>query len=153
MSRRWLFLLLLLPPLAGCFHQKEHALCRVWFDRNTLNRRALFFEKVDRLPYEGKRVGYYRWMYGKDPGHQGISPLAGVTEPQTPIVVQGDAVPYGPTPIEPLPGQPLPAPPSAGQAPLPSQPIPAPPSEGEYPTAAVPGGEIRPVGAWLFHRP
>ena len=77
--RSWI-LLACLPALAGCFHQKEHSLVRIWTDKNTLNRQALFFEKVDRLPYDGKRVGYYRWMYGKDPGHQGISPLEGVTE-------------------------------------------------------------------------
>ena len=162
MPYRWLILLLLLAPTAGCFHQKEHALCRVWFDENTLNRRALFFQKVDHLPYEGKRVGYYRWMYGKDPGHQGVSPLDGVTEPAPPMMMPDSGIPYGygptlvdPLPGQPLPGQPLPAP-SGSQDAEPSPPLPAPPTEpaeSEYPTVGTPRGNIRPVGAWLFHRP
>ncbi len=48
----------------------NHAIRRVWVDYNSLRACALYLEQDDHLPYTAPKVGYYRWMYDKDPGHQ-----------------------------------------------------------------------------------
>jgi len=50
--------------------QGNHAVRKFWIDYNTLRNPAMYVEQVDHLPYPAPQVGYYRWMYDKDPGHQ-----------------------------------------------------------------------------------
>lgn len=61
---------MLLLAATGCVRQGAHSIRRCWADFNTLHEPALFWEQVDHLPYDKRRVGQFRWMYGKDPGHQ-----------------------------------------------------------------------------------
>ena len=53
-----------------CTERGPHSVCRAWADYNTLMVPALYLEQDDHLPYPATQVGYYRWMYDKDPGHQ-----------------------------------------------------------------------------------
>ena len=54
-----------------CFtEQGNHAVRKMWCDYNTLRAPAFYLEQEDHLPYPAAQVGYYRWMYDKDPGHQ-----------------------------------------------------------------------------------
>ena len=53
-----------------CTEQGNHAVRKVWADYNTLRCPAFYLEQEDHLPYPAAQVGYYRWMYDKDPGHQ-----------------------------------------------------------------------------------
>ncbi len=53
-----------------CTEQGNHSVRKVWADYNTLRCPAFYLEQEDHLPYPAAQVGYYRWMYDKDPGHQ-----------------------------------------------------------------------------------
>jgi hypothetical protein len=53
-----------------CTEQANHAVRKMWCDYNTLRCPAFYLEQEDHLPYPAAQVGYYRWMYDKDPGHQ-----------------------------------------------------------------------------------
>jgi hypothetical protein len=53
-----------------CTEQANHSVRKVWADYNTLRCPAFYLEQEDHLPYPAAKVGYYRWMYDKDPGHQ-----------------------------------------------------------------------------------
>jgi hypothetical protein len=70
----------------------------VWLDYNTLRFPGLYFEQIDHLPYPQAQVGYYRWMYDKDPGHQ----LAALGPVPTPACKGCDpsCVPNGDAPFE-----------------------------------------------------
>jgi hypothetical protein len=73
-----------------------HSVCRVWADYNTLLAPGLYLERDDHLPYPATQVGYYRWMYDKDPGHQYA--CLGVVPPRT--CANCDPVPPGDQPFE-----------------------------------------------------
>jgi len=79
-----------------CEHRYNHSVCRAWCDYNSFREPALAFEQFDHLPYPPAQVGYYRWMYDKDPGHQ-LAALGPVTAP--PVVVP-QCVPSGDNPFE-----------------------------------------------------
>ncbi len=74
MHRLASFLLLCasLATLSSCALTEwgNHSVRMAWADYNTLRAPALYVEQVDHLPYTAPKVGYYRWMYDKDPGHQ-----------------------------------------------------------------------------------
>lgn len=53
-----------------CSEQCNHSVRKMWCDYNTLRAPAFYLEQDDHLPYPAPQVGYYRWMYDKDPGHQ-----------------------------------------------------------------------------------
>ncbi len=61
-----------------------------------VNGPALYLEQNDHLPYPATQVGYYRWMYDKDPGHQYA--CLGVVPPRT--CANCDPVPPGDQPFE-----------------------------------------------------
>lgn len=73
-----------------------HSICRFWVDYNTLMAPGLYLEQDDHLPYPATQVGYYRWMYDKDPGHQYA--CLGVVPPRT--CAKCDPVPPGDQPFE-----------------------------------------------------
>ena len=73
-----------------------HSVCRAWADYNTLRAPALYLEQDDHLPYPATQVGYYRWMYDKDPGHQFA--CLGAIPPRT--CPNCDPVPPGDQPFE-----------------------------------------------------
>jgi hypothetical protein len=79
-----------------CEHQYNHSVRRMWCDYNSFRAPALAFEQEDHLPYRAAQVGYYRWMYDKDPGHQ-LAALGPVTPPPT-VVPQ--CVPPGDNPFD-----------------------------------------------------
>jgi hypothetical protein len=79
-----------------CEHQYNHSVRKMWCDYNSFRAPALSFEQFDHLPYPPAQVGYYRWMYDKDPGHQ-LAALGPVTAP--PVVVP-QCVPSGDNPFE-----------------------------------------------------
>jgi len=68
----------------------------MWCDYNTFREPSLTFEAVDHLPYPAPQVGYYRWMYDKDPGHQ----LAALGPVPPPVCVVPQIVPPGDNPFE-----------------------------------------------------
>jgi hypothetical protein len=99
MRRRWenLIALLMVAACSSCCEQQyNHSVRRMWCDYNSFREPALSFEQVDHLPYCAPQVGYYRWMYDKDPGHQ-LAALGPVVPP-TPVVPQ--CVPTGDNPFE-----------------------------------------------------
>jgi hypothetical protein len=66
---------------SGCYwDQYNHSVRRMWVDYNSFLAPSISFEQVDHLPYWAPQVGYYRWMYDKDPGHQ-LAALGPVTPP------------------------------------------------------------------------
>ena len=77
-----------------CLCRGDHSIRKFWLDYNTLDCPAIYVEQVDHLPYPAGQVGYYRWMYDKDPGHQ----LAGLNPP----VVKAAPAPAMPGPDEPF---------------------------------------------------
>ena len=79
-----------------CEQQWNHSVRRMWCDYNTFRAPALSLEQFDHLPYPAAQVGYYRWMYDKDPGHQ-LAALGPVTPPAR-VVPQ--CVPAGDNPFE-----------------------------------------------------
>jgi hypothetical protein len=79
-----------------CVEQCNHSVRRMWCDYNTFRAPALSFEQVDHLPYPAAQVGYYKWMYDKDPGHQ-LAALGPVTAP---ACVVPQCVPPGNDPFE-----------------------------------------------------
>jgi hypothetical protein len=79
-----------------CEQQWNHSVRRMWCDYNTFRAPSLSFEQVDHLPYPAAQVGYYRWMYDKDPGHQ-LAALGPVTPP---ACVVPQCVPPGDNPFE-----------------------------------------------------
>lgn len=125
-----------------CVHQGAHAINRSWGSSNLYYGPSLNFEMVDHLPYHKERVGYYRWMYNKDPGHQysklGIMPPRPECDPDCPCIqdVQGqggggipgstDSLWLGgvPRPVDPIVFEPPQPPPEgfAPQAPAPATP-------------------------------
>jgi hypothetical protein len=78
-----------------CEQQFNHSVRRVWTDYNTFRAPALSFEQFDHLPYPAAQVGYYRWMYDKDPGHQ-LACLGPVPQPTcvVPQCVPPDGDPF-----------------------------------------------------------
>ncbi len=52
----------------------------MWTDYNSFLTPSVSFGQIDHLPYWAPQVGYYRWMYDKDPGHQ-LAALGPVTPP------------------------------------------------------------------------
>jgi hypothetical protein len=78
-----------------CEQQFNHSVRRVWADYNTFRAPALSFEQFDHLPYPAAQVGYYRWMYDKDPGHQ-LACLGPVPQPTcvAPQCVPPDGDPF-----------------------------------------------------------
>jgi hypothetical protein len=54
------------PP--GFVRTGEHAFYRGWFDVNTLDAPALYFERVEHLPYCDERVKTYPRMDRRAPG-------------------------------------------------------------------------------------
>jgi hypothetical protein len=81
---------------SGCVHRGVHSVHRWWADYNTLRAPALYFEQVDHLPYHAAHVGYFRWMYDRDPGHQ----LACLGPPPPPVCCEDPAVPPGDQPFD-----------------------------------------------------
>ena len=80
-----------------CFtEQGNHAVRKMWCDYNTLRCPAFYLEQEDHLPYPAPQVGYYRWMYDKDPGHQ--LACLGPIPPRT--CAPCDRVPAGNDPFE-----------------------------------------------------
>jgi hypothetical protein len=79
-----------------CEHQWNHSVRRMWCDYNSFRAPALSFEQEDHLPYRAAQVGYYRWMYDKDPGHQ----LAALGPVCPPVTVVPQCVPAGDNPFE-----------------------------------------------------
>jgi hypothetical protein len=80
-----------------CFtEQGNHAVRKMWCDYNTLRAPAFYLEQEDHLPYPAPQVGYYRWMYDKDPGHQ--LACLGPIPPRT--CAPCDRVPAGNEPFE-----------------------------------------------------
>ncbi len=79
-----------------CEQQYNHSVRRVWCDYNSFLEPALSFQQVDHLPYPAAQVGYYRWMYDKDPGHQ----LAALGPVSPPTCVVPQCVPSGDNPFE-----------------------------------------------------
>jgi hypothetical protein len=79
-----------------CEQQFNHSVRRVWCDYNSFLEPALSFQQVDHLPYPAAQVGYYRWMYDKDPGHQ----LAALGPVSPPTCVVPQCVPSGDNPFE-----------------------------------------------------
>jgi hypothetical protein len=73
-----------------------HSICRAWADYNTLRAPAVYLERDDHLPYPATQVGYYRWMYNKDPGHQFA--CLGAIPPR--VCANCDPVPPGDQPFE-----------------------------------------------------
>jgi hypothetical protein len=65
-------------------------------DYNAWLAPAFTFEQVDHLPYPAPQVGYYRWMYDKDPGHQ----LAALGPVPAPTCCVPQIVPPGDNPFE-----------------------------------------------------
>jgi hypothetical protein len=63
-----------------CEQQYNHSVRRVWTDYNSFREPAITLSQFDHLPYPAPQVGYYRWMYDKDPGHQ-LACLGPVTPP------------------------------------------------------------------------
>ena len=61
---------LLAMSSCACTERSNHAVRKMWADYNTLRCPAFYLEQEDHLPYPAAQVGYYRWMYDKDPGHQ-----------------------------------------------------------------------------------
>lgn len=65
------FIGLLLSAATGCcVRQGAHSVNRLWMDWDTYYGTAYCMETIDHLPYHKERVGYFRWQYNKDPGHQ-----------------------------------------------------------------------------------
>jgi hypothetical protein len=98
-SRLWhnLIAAVLFAASSSCCEQQwNHSVRRMWCDYNTFRAPALSLEQFDHLPYPAAQVGYYRWMYDKDPGHQ-LAALGPVTPP-TCVVPQ--CVPTGDNPFE-----------------------------------------------------
>jgi hypothetical protein len=93
-----LMLLTSLFAMSSCAvtERGPHSVCRAWADYNTLMAPALYLEQDDHLPYPATQVGYYRWMYDKDPGHQYA--CLGVIPPRT--CANCDPVPPGDQPFE-----------------------------------------------------
>jgi len=93
-----LMLLASLLAMSSCSvtERGPHSVCRAWADYNTLMAPALYLEQDDHLPYPATQVGYYRWMYDKDPGHQYA--CLGVIPPRT--CANCDPVPPGDQPFE-----------------------------------------------------
>jgi hypothetical protein len=58
----------------------NHAIRSVTIDYNSYLAPSVSLEQDDHLPYPAPQVGYYRWMYDKDPGHQ-LAALGPVTPP------------------------------------------------------------------------
>ncbi|MGE3314555.1 MAG: hypothetical protein AB7O26_05515 [Planctomycetaceae bacterium] len=74
MSARFLLLscisLLLWGATGCCVRQGAHSVNRLWMDWDTYCGTAYCMETIDHLPYHKERIGYFRWQYNKDPGHQ-----------------------------------------------------------------------------------
>lgn len=149
------FAALLVASSSGCcVRQGAHAITRIWFDCDTYCGPALCLEQVDHLPYHKERVGYFRWMYNKDPGHQyaklGPLPPRQCCDPDCPTTCDiqgqgGGGIPGStdflwksgtPQPVDPSVFLP-PTPPPEGFAPLNGSP-------GQAPTAT---SGSRPVSA------
>lgn len=79
-----------------CWEQFNHSVRRMTVDYNTWFAPAITFEQVDHLPYPAPQVGYYRWMYDKDPGHQ----LAALGPVPPPTCCVPQVVPPGDNPFE-----------------------------------------------------
>jgi hypothetical protein len=87
---------LLAMSSCSCTERGNHAVRRMWVDYNTLRAPAFYVEQDDHLPYPATQVGYYRWMYDKDPGHQ----LACLGPIPPPTCRKCDPVPAGEDPFE-----------------------------------------------------
>jgi hypothetical protein len=76
----------------SCAEWGNHSVRRAWCDYNTLRAPAFYLEQDDHLPYPAFQVGYYRWMYDKDPGHQlaCLGPIPPRTCPPSDRVPPGD---------------------------------------------------------------
>jgi hypothetical protein len=61
-------------------HRWNHSINKVTIDYNSYLAPSISFEQDDHLPYPPAQVGYYRWMYDKDPGHQ-LAALGPVSPP------------------------------------------------------------------------
>jgi len=105
--------LLLLAGLAaapGCVWYGSHSMTRVWGDRNTLDRPALFVERLSHAPPPRERVERFRWQYGVGPGVPFVAPEAtyAVVPPEAspPATADPEAGPLPPAapPPEPPPG-------------------------------------------------
>jgi hypothetical protein len=99
-SKVWTSLLAAAWIAAGssgcCWDQCNHSVRRMWVDYNSFLAPSISFEQVDHLPYWAPQVGYYRWMYDKDPGHQ-LAALGPVTPPANCVP---QIVPPGDNPFE-----------------------------------------------------
>jgi hypothetical protein len=79
-----------------CWDQFNHSVRRMSVDYNSWFAPAITFEQEDHLPYPAPQVGYYRWMYDKDPGHQ----LAALGPVPQPACCVPQVVPPGDNPFE-----------------------------------------------------
>jgi hypothetical protein len=89
-------LLLACSSSCVCWDQFNHSVRRMSVDYNTWFAPAITFEQVDHLPYPAPQVGYYRWMYDRDPGHQ----LAALGPVPQPACCVPQVVPPGDNPFE-----------------------------------------------------
>ncbi|MCH8829744.1 MAG: hypothetical protein IID45_09225 [Planctomycetes bacterium] len=113
-GHRWgnVFAASLLLCSAGCVMEGPFSLRRVWFDYNTLNTPAFFYDKIHHQPPDSARVKQMRWMYGKTPIRENIhlSSLHHVTDStMKPVFRHVEAAPPQPgpvpTPTAPVPGR------------------------------------------------
>lgn len=96
-SRHILIALFAVAACSSCCEQQfNHSVRRVWCDYNSFREPSLSFTQFDHLPYPPAQVGYYRWMYDKDPGHQ----LAALGPVPQPTCVVPQCVPAGDNPFE-----------------------------------------------------
>lgn len=109
----------------GCVWYGTHSMTRIWGDHNTLNRPALFVERLSHAPPPRERVERFRWQYGVGPGVPFVAPEATYV-----AVPPAGAIP---TPADPAAG---PSPPAA------------PPPEAA--PGAVEAPKPRAQLAWLF---
>ena len=104
MSRRPIIALLMAAPalaVTGCVWYGPHSMTRLWTDRNTLNRPAVFLETLSHSPAPRERVERFRWQYGAGPGTVLMAPEQVLMAPPAPAYrdsVEGAAVPPPPPP-------------------------------------------------------
>ncbi len=86
----------LLAAAPGCVWYGPHSMTRIWGDRNTLDRPALYVERLSHAPPPRERVERFRWQYGAGPGIPFVAPETMYVTSPTPEA-SGTAAPVPPT--------------------------------------------------------